>query len=215
MSKYHNGKIYTIRCRTNDNLIYVGSTIEKRLSARFNKHKCQYCCSLYKFINNSDNNTNWNDWYIELYEEYSCSNKMELVKRENEIIRLIGTINKIGYRTEEMKKQKDKEYRDKNKETIAKKNKVYRENNLELMKENKKKYYYNNRENILQKSKIYNQINKEKNNNYTKEYVKKNRDYIYQKIQCKCGSLISRKGIREHERTKVHNEKLKKAGYLS
>ena len=38
----------------------------------------------------------------------------------------------------------------------------------------------------------------------TKEYVEKNRAYIYEKIQCSCGCLISRKGIREHERTKKH-----------
>jgi hypothetical protein len=106
MSKYESGKIYTIRCIKNDNHIYVGSTIEKRLSARFSKHKNHIHCSLYQFINNQENNTNWNDWYIELYEEYPCNSKMELVKRENEIIRLIGTINKIGYRTEEMKKKK-------------------------------------------------------------------------------------------------------------
>ena len=34
-----NGKIYSIRTLTNENLIYIGSTKEPRLSARLSKHK--------------------------------------------------------------------------------------------------------------------------------------------------------------------------------
>ena len=39
MPDYSKGKIYTIRCRTNESLIYVGSTVEKYLSTRLAKHK--------------------------------------------------------------------------------------------------------------------------------------------------------------------------------
>ena len=38
----------------------------------------------------------------------------------------------------------------------------------------------------------------------TKEYREKNKDYLLEKIKCSCGCLISRKGMREHERTKKH-----------
>ena len=93
MPDYTKGKIYTIRCRTDDTLIYVGSTIQP-LSVRFGGHKkasrrinCQNIL-LYKTINH-----NWDDWYIELYEENSCENKEQLGKREGEVIRLIGTLN--------------------------------------------------------------------------------------------------------------------------
>ena len=37
-----NGKIYSIRTLTNENLIYIGSTKEPRLSARLSKHKSNY-----------------------------------------------------------------------------------------------------------------------------------------------------------------------------
>ncbi len=47
------------------------------------------------YINEPKNNTTWDDWYIELYEEYPCENKLQLCKRENEIIRHIATINKL------------------------------------------------------------------------------------------------------------------------
>ena len=204
MSKYSNGKIYTVRCKTNESLIYVGSTIETRLSARFCKHKTQYQCSLYRFINDPENKTSWDDWYIDLYEEYPCENKMQLVKRENEIIREIATINKIGYRTEEMKREKNKEYREQNKDEI---------------KLRQKRYAENNREKILQKKKEYNELHKDHKNQYmkeryqekkeeikqkVKEYTIKNKEYITEKIQCICGCMIGRKNIREHERTKKH-----------
>lgn len=39
MPDYSNGKIYTIRCYSNPNHIYVGSTTQP-LSKRFGGHKC-------------------------------------------------------------------------------------------------------------------------------------------------------------------------------
>ena len=41
MPDYTKGKIYTIRCKTDDTLIYVGSTIQP-LSVRFGGHKKNY-----------------------------------------------------------------------------------------------------------------------------------------------------------------------------
>ena len=36
----------------------------------------------------------WDNWYIELFENFPCNSKEELNKREGEIIREIGTVNK-------------------------------------------------------------------------------------------------------------------------
>ncbi len=86
------GQIYTIRNRNDDTLIYVGSTIQP-LYKRFYYHKNdsrsdQYTnMKLYLDVNND-----WTNWYIELYENYSCNSKTELEKREGEVIRLIGTL---------------------------------------------------------------------------------------------------------------------------
>ena len=140
MRDYSKGKIYTIRNKHDENLIYVGSTIEEYLSKRFQKHKSHTSCSLYMFINDPNNNTTWDNWYIELYEEHPCENKLQLCKKENEIIRQIATINKIGYRTAEIKQQKDKEYREKNKEKIASRHKIYSEQNRKKILEMKAKY---------------------------------------------------------------------------
>ena len=209
MPDYSKSKIYLIKNKNNDNLIYVGSTTEHYLSTRFNKHKAQQGCSLYQYINNPDNESCWNDWYIELYEEIKCDNKLQLCKKENEIIRQLATINKIGYKTEEMKKEQEKEYREKNKEKIAERDKIYRENNKEKILKQKAEYNERNREHKNEYMKQLYQKNKEEIKSKVKEYRNKNRDYINEKIQCSCGCLISRKGIREHERTKKHLESTK------
>lgn len=200
MDKYSKGKIYFIRNKIDDNLIYVGSTIEEYLSKRFCKHKTQYSCSLNKYINDPNNNTCWDEWYIELYEEYPCDNKLQLVRRENEIIREKATINKIGFRTEEMKKQQIIKWRDENKEKI---------------KEKTKEYIEKNREKILKKKAEYNEKNKEYKNNYMKErykqkkeqileYEKQRRDKNKERINCDCGSSIFKYKLCDHLKTKKH-----------
>ena len=128
--KYKNGKIYTIRYKNDDSLIYVGLTVQP-LFKRWHQHKknsineksIKYNYPLYKKIRE----TNIEDWYIELYEEFSCENKEQLNKREGQIIREIGTLNKrIEGRT-------PKEYRDSNKELISEKKKIYNKNNKEII----------------------------------------------------------------------------------
>jgi hypothetical protein len=93
LNKYNNASIYTIRNRADDSLIYVGSTIgaiHKRLSVHKSSCKMGKSGSLYSHIINND----WTDWYIELYEKVNCNSREELCRREGQVIRDIGTINK-------------------------------------------------------------------------------------------------------------------------
>ena len=92
MPDYKNSRIYTIRCKTDNSLVYVGSTT-RPLSRRFSAHKCQPTCSLYKYIQEHFNG-DWSDFYIELYEENQYDNVEQLTKREVEIMREISTINR-------------------------------------------------------------------------------------------------------------------------
>jgi len=178
--RYENGKIYTIKCKYDNKLIYVGSTIQK-LCYRIEQHKKHKTCSLYQHVSGD-----WDNWYIELYEEYSCNNRTILEKREGEIIRLIGTINKcIAGRT-------DKEWRVDNKERLAEYDKMsYRKNkdkNKDKRKEYNKKYYNDNRDKLIEQ---------------VKKYDNDNRDKIKEKVECdKCKSIVSRKSLTRHKRTK-------------
>lgn len=115
MPNYQEGKIYTIRCRTDETLIYVGSTTQP-LCKRLYEHKLR--CLNEKYINillYQRINSDLNNWYIELHSLYPCSCKNELERKEGEIIREIGTLNtRIPNRTK-------KERYDENKDNVKKK----------------------------------------------------------------------------------------------
>lgn len=80
--------IYTIRNKENDNVIYIGST-RQSLNKRFLCHKADFKkgtrMSLYDFIR--DNDEDFNNYYIELYEQIEGISLEQLRKREGEIIR--------------------------------------------------------------------------------------------------------------------------------
>jgi hypothetical protein len=145
MTKYSNGKVYTVRCKTDKTLIYVGSTIEK-LCNRFSKHKYQGLKNPNVLFYSSVKD--WNDWYIELYEDFPCERKEQLLKREGEIVREIGNLNMriVGVYSNLGEKQYMKEYRDTNSEKI---------------KDYKKENYQTNKEKILQQQKELYKLNKE------------------------------------------------------
>jgi len=147
--RYENGKIYTIRCRYDDTLIYVGSTIEKYLSCRMAKHRFNPLACLNECVNGD-----WDNWYIELYEYYPCKSKQELEKREGEIIRLIGTLNKrIEGRTQ-------KEYVEVNRDKILNYQKEYYKDNRDKLSIYQKEYYKDNNDTILEKGRVRNRDKK-------------------------------------------------------
>ena len=150
MPDFSKGKIYTIRSLTDPN-IYVGSTIQT-LCQRMANHRSDYKKNIGLGLNKNIVE-DIKDWYIELYELCPCNEKCELLKKEGEIIRLIGTLNKnIAGRSKneytsdnkDKIKEKDKKYRNTNKEIISQKNKIYYENNKDQILEKVKKYQTNN-----------------------------------------------------------------------
>jgi hypothetical protein len=188
MPNYQDGQIYTIRCRTDNALIYVGSTT-MTLSRRMVAHRCSSKTSnrkIYQSING-----NWDDWYIELYEVFPCENKQELNKREGEIIREIGTLNSaIPGRThaEWAKDNPDKLKlanqicHQNHREERLEVSRQYNINNNEARKEYKKKYREEHKQEISAKriayynevqSKDKEAINKKQNENYAKRQAKK------------------------------------------
>lgn len=85
MPDYSKGKIYTITCKTDPTLVFVGFTIQD-LGICFSNHKRlskkKTDVPLYKSVNNM-----WNYWYIQLYEEYPCFVQEQLVQRRNKVCR--------------------------------------------------------------------------------------------------------------------------------
>ena len=185
MNKFERGKIYTIRSHKTD-LVYVGSTTEKYLSNRMTKHrsnfkrykngKTRYCASFDIFDIDID-------CYIELYEKHPCDSKLELDKREGQIIRSLDCVNK---------------------RIAGRANKEYIEDNKEKIKQYQKHYYQDNKEQIAAKSKQYRDNNPE----YYKQYRVNNKDKLKahrsRKYQCECGGKFTHSHKAEHMKSKKH-----------
>lgn len=93
MPDYSNGKIYIIKYKLDDSLLYVGSTIQT-LNNRWYSHKChcfkenskEYNKILYKKIRETND---FKNWYIELYLDFPCNSKKELSRKEGEIQKIL------------------------------------------------------------------------------------------------------------------------------
>ena len=103
INNYQNSKFYKI-VNSKNNEIYIGSTINE-LDKRFIKHK-NYAktkpeaSKLHMFMNE----TGIDYFEIVEVEKYPCNRKAELLKREGELIKEIGTLNeRIEGKTQEDK----------------------------------------------------------------------------------------------------------------
>jgi hypothetical protein len=220
INKYNHGKIYTIRCRDDNNLIYVGSTVQP-LYKRWDQHKR-------KIKNENDKEYNKllyikmrelgiDNFYIELYENFNCECHEQLLKREGEIIRQIATLNKfIAGRTmkeyfkdnkEQLQEQK-KLYRNNNKKKIIEQQKQYYNENKEKIIEYHKHFYNINKEKIIEQQKQYNNINKEKIIEQQKQYYNENKEKILE--QNKQNYIENKEQIKEKRKQfyEVNKEKI-------
>ena len=146
---YSNGKIYCIRNHITDD-VYFGSSCQplcKRLSwhkSSINKKTKQNFPSYIEMRELDKNNL-----YIELLENYPCSNKAnkeELRAREGHYIRELATLNKYiaGRMPEERQPQKNernKQDRLNNPEKYREIDKAKYEKHKEKIKENAREYY--------------------------------------------------------------------------
>ena len=173
-NRFKNSKIYVIRCRSDISLIYVGSTTQE-LCKRFyeHKHNCYnvnqkaYHHPVYCIIRANQGIYNF---YIELYENYSCNNKDELKRKEGEVIRLIGTMNfvkntvvddKIEYQRT-YQKDYSKLYHTLYKAEIQEQQRIYYQANQEQIKLNQKEYRVQNKLAIREKQNMKNRFKSNK-----------------------------------------------------
>ena len=125
---------------------YIGSTTDMRKAKYQHKAICnnvnhkRYNLKLYKFIRA---NGGWDNWRMDMIEQIEFEDRMELRKRDGEIIQNRGaTLNfHKAYGTR-------KEYKEANKEKIKVQRREYREKNKEAIKEKREQYKRDNREKI-------------------------------------------------------------------
>ena len=221
---YSNGKIYTIRSHQT-NKYYIGSTRMKTLAQRLGSHRSQYKRHLdgsNEYISSFEI-LKYSDHYIELLENYPCSSKEQLFKREGELQRQYKryVVNLcIAGRTM-------KDYLNDHKEKIAIQSKLYKSNHKEIITEYQKQYntqyYIDNLEKITLQSKLYREEHKEYQKQYTKHYRELNKEAVAeqrkqyyeankvaisekvkQTFTCECGSFIQTCMKSRHLKTTKH-----------
>jgi len=144
MVNFLNGKIYTIRSRSRPDLVYIGSTTQtlaQRLGKHRNGHR-RYKNGTYSYMT-SFQILDIGDEYIELLEDFQCTSKDQLLKREGELIRATECVNRI------MPGRTKKQYNQDNKQAISAWHKQYRIDNNEQLLASMKQYRIENREAIL------------------------------------------------------------------
>lgn len=177
MPNYSNGKIYSIRFYDNDKLIYIGSTTQT-LAVRFGGHKRDMTCSLYQYIQDNYNG-DLKCCYMELLEDYDCSDKNELNKKEGEIIRKYKADTSYTVINKYIAGRDNKQYRQENADRIKEYKKQYREDNSDKIKEFQRQYRKENTDKIKEKDKQFREENADK----IKQYRQENGDKIKEQIK--------------------------------
>ena len=177
--KYQDGKIYKILNSESDD-IYVGSTTQK-LSKRMANHRAKVKSGRVLKLYEKMLEIGEEKFQIEFIEEYPCQNSEQLLKREGEWMREIGTLNEnVAGRTKQeyadenrdIKTQKAKEYCQENKEQILRRQREHYEENKDRINERHKKYSEEHKE----ERKAYPSSQKEVKAKYNKEYYNANKE---------------------------------------
>ena len=135
--KYQNGKVYKILNSETDD-VYVGSTTQK-LSKRMTNHRTKLKPGRILRLYEKMREIGEDKFYIEPIEEYPCQNSEQLLKREGEWMRQIGTLN------ENVPGRNNKQYKQEHKENI-------KEREKHITKKTKNKYY-KDKKNTIKKTK--------------------------------------------------------------
>jgi len=179
---YQQGKIYKIVCNITG-LVYIGSTIQKRLSRRLVEHRQQYK----QYIKGEHNYISsfgiieGGNYQILLIENYPCESCDELRRRERYFIESEECVN-LNYpiRTVEDKRNTSKKYYYKNIEKESLRKKQFYAENKEKVDVRNKKWREENKEKADKTNREYYYANIEKMKAYNKEYKYKRRLYLQQ-----------------------------------
>jgi hypothetical protein len=193
---------YKIVCDDLPEHVYVGSTMAfanrkyKHKGNCNNENRKDYNLKIYQTIRD---NGGWDNWRMVCIHQEDVDNKRQTEQIEEDYrVELNGNMNmRRAFRSEEQKKEYNKEYV-----------KKYRENNKEYYKEYLKEWREQNKESIIEKKKEYYETNKEQLDEKNKEYYEDNKKHILEyrkeKITCECGCFIRKDGLKDHRKTNKH-----------
>jgi hypothetical protein len=204
------------------NYCYIGQTtnfavrknqhIKNTINVRDTKH---YHLKQYEVIRQ---NGGWDEWEMIEIEQLNGKTKLEVRKREQELIEQynanLNTLN--AFITEDKrastKKAITEKYREENKEFLKEQTKQYKQNHKEIIAEQMKKYRAENKEKLTAQKKEYYEKNKEKMDRIQKEWREENKEIQKEKRKMKTAKLKEEKLAQMAllEKPDTEEEKLKK-----
>lgn len=213
---YENGKIYKIIGTDPNDKCYVGSTTKQYLSQRMTKHKANYKLWKGGKLANKTYSFEMFDKYgadncsIILLEKCNVTSKDELRAREQHYIDNLECINRnCAFLDTERKAKYQKEYNDRNKESLAERKKVLYQLNKDQIIARNKKYAEENKEKrkaTVQQWRINNKdIIQAKQKRYTEENKEKIKIRQNTKVLCQvCNCEMSKSNVSCHNKSKKH-----------
>ncbi len=225
---YSKTVIYKIQHESKDELLYVGSTTHFGNRKTQHKHNCYntnnkiYNNKLYTTIRD---NGGWDAFNMVIVKEFPCENRRQAECEEDKVIRQMRSdLNmKRAFLSPEEKRKNDnerhreyyminkdtkiKEYIELNKDKIAEKGKIYREQHKDYFKEYNKDFYQQNREKILEQRKENNKYNIDRRREYNKEYEERNKEIL--KGKRKIYREKNKDKIKEYNKEYSENNKIK------
>lgn len=182
---YKKALIYSIVCKTDPTLLYIGSTTDFRHRKNGHKTDCnietskRYNTLVYVMIRA---NGGWDAFDMKPVKEFPCENKIQLVIEEERIRKEMNAqLNSYRAITTVEDRKNDKKERyllPHNKEKMKIKNEKYREKHKEELKELKHQWYLENREKAIERVKEYIKNNKEQVKETKRKWAEANKDKI-------------------------------------
>jgi hypothetical protein len=218
--EYSKAIIYSIVCKTDETLIYVGSTTN--FTQRKNSHKST--CNNEKSINHNLQvyvmiryNGGWTNFDMQPIKEYPCDNKIQLVIEEEQIRKqLNANLNTLrSYRTTEEKQEQHKKCVEaRNKAELKETSRKYRESHAAEIKEIKRKYHQEHAAERNEKSRKYHQEHaaeiKEQKRKYNQEHAAELKETRRKYRESHAAELKERaREYRESHATEIKEQKRK------
>jgi hypothetical protein len=176
---YSNALIYSIICKTDETLLYIGSTTNFRQRKKNHKNVCNNENSVHHNLQvyvMMRANGGWDNFNMTPVKEYSCENKIQLVIEEERIRKeMNANLNTHrAYLSLEERREDRKKYQEVNAAKIAENGKKYYEANAAKISEYGKKYYEANTAKIAENNKKYYEANTAKIAEDQKKYYEAN-----------------------------------------
>ena len=180
---YSNGLIYSIVCKTDETMLYIGSTTNYTKRKNLHKSTCNnensehHNLQVYVMIRA---NGGWDNFDMKPIKEFPCESKIQLVIEEERIrVEMQAKLNtRRAYRSPEERKEEIKQYQKDNVAKIAEDKKKYREANPAKNAESCKKYREANTAKIAEDKKKYREANAAKVCETEKKYREANKAKI-------------------------------------